>query len=570
MTSVPAGGGDRASGHTSSVATPGGVVRLAFRRARAGTALTTVMVSIHQVCEATTPVLVGLALDDAISEGDVGRTFAWVGALVGVYVVLSLCGNGAMPVGYRAATRAEHDLRQAVVARTLDPRGTTERRSTGETLSIASSDCQAVGGGGDGAASASSGLVALLVATTVLMLTSVRLGLVALTCVVVVVFVVPILARPLQRRSETQQAAVAQSSGLAVDLVEGLRVLGGLGAQEAAARRYRVVSQVARHARVRAGSAEAWFGGVTTTIGGLLLVAVAAVGSFLVLDGELTPGQLVASVGLAQFLVGPVSRLAYAGAGIATVRASARRVADLLSAPYAVEDPRTARDLRLPTDLGLRADGLAGTHLHGIDLDVAPGRLVGLVCEDPAARAELLDLLARRRDPSGGRVLLGGIDLRDAPLDLVRGALAVVPHDPDLFTESLGDLVGDQPAAALAAARADEVAHVVAEHGSVHQGLTLSGGQRQRLGLARALAADPPVLVLDEPTSALDALTEAQVAAGLRDLRAGSRTTLVVTSSPSLLDAADTVAVVVDGRVVARGTHRELLADPRYASVVLS
>ncbi|MGL5864153.1 MAG: ABC transporter transmembrane domain-containing protein, partial [Phycicoccus sp.] len=322
------------------------VVRMAFRQARAGTALTVLMACIHQVCEAVTPVIVGLALDDAIAEGSVTGAAAWIGLLAGVYVVLSLCGNGAVPVGVRASTRAEHDVRQAVVARVLDARGVVEERPTGETLSLASSDAEEVGRGVNAVSAGLSGLAALLVATVALFVTSATLGAVALVSVLVVVFVAPLLARPLQRRSTAQQEAVALSAGTAVDMVEGLRVLGGLGAQSSAVARYRATSQLSRRARVRAGAAEAVFEGVTSTIGGFLVVAVAAVGALLAIDGDITPGELVAGVGLAQFLVGPVSRIASAGAMAATVRASARRIADLLDTPYAV------RGVAAPTAAG--------------------------------------------------------------------------------------------------------------------------------------------------------------------------------------------------------------------------
>ncbi|WP_139977245.1 ABC transporter transmembrane domain-containing protein [Nocardioides litoris] len=546
-----------------------GVLRLAFARCRRSTAATAALLCLHQLCEASTPVVVGLAIDRAIAPGSVSQVFVWVGVLAAVYVVLSAAGNGAGPVAARAQTRAEHDVRQAVVERLVDPRGTTRPRSTGEVLSIVGSDAEKVGRTVHYLGVGVSGLVALLVASAVLMATSVVLGLVALASVVVSVLVVPLLARPLQTRSAAQQEAAAQSSGLAVDLVSGLRVLHGLGAQRHAADRFRGASQAARVARVRAGDAQSAIDGVTLVIGGLLLVAVAGVGAHLTVSGDLTPGELVAGVGLAQFLVGPVARLSWAAAGSATVRASASRIAEVLAAPYVVHDvPPGTGSGALGGGLDLRA--VHGSHLRGLDLHVEPGSTVGVVCDDLTARAELLDVLARRTDPTAGTLLLGGVDARDLPLDTLHRTVVVVPHEAALFTEPLGDVVGDDPALALAAARADDVAAALREHGSLHQGTTLSGGQRQRLSLARALAADPPVLVLDDPTTALDAVTEAGVADGLRGLRAGRRTTVVVTSSPALLAAADEVALVVDGVVAVRGPHADLVADERYAAAVLA
>ncbi|MDO9457317.1 ABC transporter ATP-binding protein [Nocardioides sp.] len=549
----------------------GGVVRLAFRNSRTGLFTTSFLLCVHQVCEATTPVIVGLAIDRAIAPGSVPKVLVWVAVLAAVYVVLSAAGNGAGPIGARASTRAEHDLRQRVVARLLDPRGTTEPQSTGSALSVAGSDAEKVGETVDVMAVGISGLVALLVASAALMLTSVTLGLVALGCVLVAVVVVPLLARPIQERSAAQQQAAADSSGLAVDLVEGLRVLHGLGAQRHAADRFRASSQAARRARVRAGTTEAALDGVTLVIAGFLLVAVAGVGAHLTIDGAISPGELVAGVGLAQFLVGPVARLSWAGAGIATVRASARRIADVLEAPYAVKDVATGHghDAR-QLGSGLRVTGLVTEHLDGLDLEVGPGELVAVVCDDLSARRELLDALARRRDPDGGTVLVGGVSSTDLALDDLHRAVAVVPHEATLFTEPLVDVVGETPGPALAAARADDVAASLVDDGSRHHGTTLSGGQRQRISLARALAADPPVLVLDDPTTALDAVTEAAVAQGLHALRAGRRTTIVVTSSPAVLAVADRVVLVDGGRAAAVGTHAALVADDRYAAAVLS
>lgn len=554
----------------------GGVVRLAFARSGRGAWLTALLVSIHQVCEATTPVIVGLALDDAISAGSVTGTLPWIGLLAAVYVVLSVCGNGAGPVAVRAATRAEHDVRQAVVTRVLDPRGMREERPAGETLSLASSDATEVGNGVHALAAGLSGVAALAVATVALFLTSVPLGLVALASVLLVAVVAPLLARPLQQRSGAQQAAAAGAAGVAVDLVEGLRVIGGLGAQRQAAARYRESSQVSRRARVRAGAAEALFEGVTSTIGGFLLVGVATAGALLALDGQLTAGQLVAGVGLAQFLVGPVSRIAYAGAMVATVRASALRIAALLDSPHALPgqatpDPDAGADAaaRGGSAATLVLDDVRGEHLRGVDLHVDEGELVALVADDLAERAELLDLLARRRPVEHGEVRVDGVAVESLPVETLRARVLVAPHDGSLFTEPLEQMLGEHAGPALRAAQAEDVAAQVRDDGSRHHGRNLSGGQRQRLGLARALAADPPLLVLDEPTSALDPLTEAAVARGLRDLRAG-RSTLVVTSSASLLGVADRVLLLRGGRVAAEGTHAALSQDDAYAAVVLA
>jgi ABC-type multidrug transport system fused ATPase/permease subunit len=207
---------------------------------------------------------------------------------------------------------------------------------------------------------------------------------------------------------------------------------------------------------------------------------------------------------------------------------------------------------------------------------VAPGELTAVVAGVPEQASAIADRLGRFADGDGVR--LGGVDLRDLPLEVVRRRVLVSEHDPRLFTGRLageldptGSAPPDRVPAALHTASAGDVLEALPDGLATEvaeRGRTFSGGQRQRLVLARALVADPEILVLVEPTSAVDAHTEARIADRLVAARAG-RATVVCTTSPLLLDRADKVALVADGRVVAEGTHRELLdTDPRYRAVV--
>ena len=372
---------------------------------------------------------------------------------------------------------------------------------------------------------------------------SVLLGLVVLAGVPLVLLASRVLARPLVGRAEAEQATLAAATGVATDIVTGLRVVKGIGAEGAADESYVRASRTALAARLAAVRSEGGYTAATGAITGLFLVVVAWVGGRLALDGAIGVGELVSGVGLAQFLIGPLERLTEVGPMLAGARGSARRVAELLAAPPTVRGGSGA----LPPD--------------------PPGALrAGPV--DAADAAALLDLLARDVD---GTVLLDGTDLRGVELDEARRAVLVARHDAALFEAVVRDATGAD-AAVLAAAGADEVLDALpggldAELGE--RGRTLSGGQRQRLVLARALAQRAPVLVLHDPTTAVDAATEHRIAAGLAALRAG-RTTLLVTSSPALLAGCRRVLLVVDGEVAAQGTHAELVADPRYRAAVLA
>jgi ABC-type multidrug transport system fused ATPase/permease subunit len=207
---------------------------------------------------------------------------------------------------------------------------------------------------------------------------------------------------------------------------------------------------------------------------------------------------------------------------------------------------------------------------------VEAGQLTAVVAGVSEEAAAIADRLGRFAD--GDEVRLGGVALRDLPLEVVRRRVLVSEHDPRLFTGRLGDELDPTGAAppervlaALDIASAGDVLEALPDgldSEVAERGRSFSGGQRQRLVLARALVADPEVLVLVEPTSAVDAHTEARIADGLAAARRG-RATVVCTTSPLLLDRADKVALVAGGRVVAEGTHRDLLdTEPRYRAVV--
>jgi ABC-type transport system involved in cytochrome bd biosynthesis fused ATPase/permease subunit len=248
-------------------------------------------------------------------------------------------------------------------------------------------------------------------------------------------------------------------------------------------------------------------------------------------------------------------------------RVSARRVCTVLALTPDVIDP----EVPLPSPP-------AGSPLHDArsGLTVAPGRLTAIVSDDPDESALLADRLGLAAAEVDGDVSLGGVPLTSLGRAEVRRRIVVSDTSAQLFSGRLGDGLdvtgaGDVDAA-LRTASAEDILDGLPERLDTvvaERGRSFSGGQRQRLVLARALTADPEVLVLVEPTSAVDAHTEARIAARLRAHRAG-RTTVVTTVSPLLLDTVDEVAFLVDGVVAATGTHAELLeTDSRYRAVVV-
>jgi putative ABC transport system ATP-binding protein len=535
----------------------------------------------HQGGEALVPVLVGVVIDGAVGTGDTGSLLFWLAVLGLDFLALSFSYRFGARRAWLADVRADQRMRHAVADRVLHPAGGAETgRLPGALTSIAVADAKRVGVLNFALPLGLAAFAALVVAAVSLLRISLPLGLLILLGTPPLLYAVHLLGKPLERRSGPEQERAAQASGVAADLVAGVRVLKGIGAEPAAVRRYTATSRDALAATLRATGAQAWYSGAVLAVNGLFLALVALVGGRLAAEGDITIGGLVSAVGLAQFLLGPLEIFGWVNGRFAQARASAARIAEVRSAAPAVSGGTAAPVADGPGHLrirGLRTPGLAA----GVDLDVAAGETVGLVVPDPAVAAALLQVLGREQDPQAGSVELDGVDLARMPPAAARAEVIVAAHDARLFAGTVLEnvLVGrgagpGDPAVdgAMRAAQADQVADALPDGRDTEiaeQGSSLSGGQRQRVALARALAAQARVLVLHDPTTAVDAVTEARIAAGLREVRAG-RTTLVLTTSPALLAAADRV-VVLDRDRRAEGSHAELLhTDAAYRELVLS
>lgn len=554
-----------------------------LRRVALGSALG----SVHQLGEALVPVLIGVVIDQAVDGQNAGRLALWLGVLAVMYVTLSWSFRLGAKAGERGAEEAAHTLRLAIVDRVLDARGGAEEgRLPGELANVATEDAKRVGAVNMALMAGIWALSGVTVAAVALLLTSVTLGLIVLLGTPVLLWLGHLLSKPLERRSEAEQDKAAHASGVAADLVAGLRVLKGLGAQDAAVERYRRTSRISLAATLRSARAESWQTGLVLALTGGFIALIALVGGRLALDGSLTLGQLVSAVGLALFLLGPLETFAWVNAELAQGRASAARVAEVLAAGHAVVDGDDPVAEPVRGELRLRGVRLGG--LDGLDLDLPAGQLTGIAVTDPAGAEALLRCLGRETDPESGSVELDGVPLTRLDPAGLRAAVLVAAHDAALFEGSLAaNVTPDEEsesgtadaepdlrtAHAMAAARADEVADSL-PHGTAtgvgEGGRSLSGGQRQRVLLARALRAGPPVLVVHDPTTAVDTVTEARIASGLREFRQG-RTTIVVTNSPALLAVTDRVILLDAGRVGAEGTHADLVrTDATYRTAVLA
>ena len=513
------------------------------------------------------PVLIGVVIDRAVAPTEAQQMVLWSALLCVHFAVLSTAYRLGSRIGFRALQEESHRLRTEVSALVLSPRGARTDRLPGDVLSIATGDADAVATVLRHLTFTVVGLAGLAVSAVVLATIDLLVAAVVLVGVPLVLVVTQVVAPRLAHRAHARQEAVGRATGLATDLVRGLRPLKGIGAEGVAHRRYREESREAMRASVAAARWEGGLHGSTAGLSLAFLAAVALVAGQRALAGEMSIGELVAVVGLAQFVAEPMGMVAYLVAAIARSRASARRIVELLAAP-----PLVLHGDRVATGDGLAVAAVTHRSLRGLSIDVPAGSVVAVVVEDPADAAALMDLLRGESAPASGQVLLGGVPLTELAIEESRRLLVVAEHHVDLFEGTLRSnvdplevLPDDRLAAVLRASAADDLP----DEPVTVNGTTLSGGQRQRLGLARALAADPPVLVLHDPTTAVDAVTEQRIADRFGGVRRADGATLVLTSSPALLARADVVVHVAGGRVVATGSHADLAGDEGYRTAVL-
>jgi putative ABC transport system ATP-binding protein len=557
--------------------TGGRLLRRSIRRHRGRSAAGVVLLAGHQAAEALVPVMIGVIIDQAVGTGGVLALLWWVLVLGVLFASLTTSWRLGARHLVVAMQRETHQLRMEVVSRVLDPRGHRTGMRAGEVLQVATSDAERAATVLEAGSMGMAAMVALAVSAVSLLTINVPLGLVVLVGVPLLVAGLQVLSPLLTRRAAAAQETAGETTALATDLVRGVRALRGIGAQASAADTYRASSRTTLRASLRAATTNGVYLGINTATSGLFLAAVAGFAGWLALDGRITIGELITVVGLAQFISEPVRLLGLAGQLAAQARASAARLVRVLTAP-AVLIPGTRTDVPAA---GVRLRDVSYRTLDGLSLELAPGEAVGVVGYDQRDCDALLELLSGTVPASEyqGMVCVGGVPLAELDLGASRGAVLVEQHDVALFEGTLRSNLNagvehqeETIAAAVTAAAANDIlaAHPEGlDHPVTDRGTTLSGGQRQRIGLARALAAGPPVLVLHEPTTAVDAVTEERIAHGLARLRAPAGT-LLVTASPALLAVTDRVLVLDGGRITVTGTHAELSeVDSRYRETVL-
>ncbi|MFD6313413.1 ABC transporter ATP-binding protein [Streptomyces nigra] len=535
------------------------------RRQAARSAAGALISSVWMVLLAATPYLLSRAVDDGLADGDRGALLGWTAALFGVGAF-----NAWLSImRHRTMTRVRMDANFRTVKVLIDQAvrlgaALPRRIGAGEVVTIGVGDVQTIStsltvvGPGMGA------VVAYLVVAGLLVSVSVPIAVVVLLGMPLIgVLVGPLLGRLQGAETEYRELQGVLTARI-TDLAGGLRVLNGLGGKGLVADAFRSDSRRLRAQGYRVGAVTSWVQALGVGLPTLFLAVVTWLAARLAAQGAITVGELVAVYGYVAVLVMPVAFFIECGYQVSRGVVAARRVVRFLRLEP-MEDTGTREAPAGPAPLEDPESGVR----------VLPGRLTALAGARPADAVAVVDRIGRYT-PSAAT--WGGVPLSEIPAARVRGRILVADHEADLFAGPLRELVSgsaDRDDEAIARAVRTAVAEDVVrglpdglDSPVDAQGRSLSGGQRQRVRLVRALLADPEVLLAVEPTSALDAHTEARVAERLREERAG-RTTVVTTTSPLVLDRADVVHYLVDGKVAATGTHRALLEEePGYRSLV--
>ncbi|WP_346174252.1 ABC transporter ATP-binding protein [Streptomyces cuspidosporus] len=551
---------------------------------------------LHMAALVCFPVAIGFGVQAVVDRS--GARLALAGGLMAGLTALTALGDtmlhrAAVTNWITAAARV-----QQLLARKAVELGSalTRRVAAGEVVAVSTGDVEKIGWFVESLSRFTAAAITTVGVCVALVVYQPALGLVvALGVPALALAVFPLLPRA-TRRADEQREKAGRATELASDTVAGLRVLRGIGGEELFLSRYRQASQEVRTAAVRSARMWALIAAVQVALPGLLLIGVVWYGATLAREGRIAVGELVTVYSAVTFLLFPLRNFEEIAMAYSFSRPSARRAARVLAlrrSSSGARDPGADAAAGGPD-----GEGLGGDLYDPASGVLAPaGRLTAVVCGDPDLAGRLADRLGGHAPDDGGAVeaepgrapsaLLGGVPLDEVPLEAARRAVLVQDKDPVLLSGTLAELL-DVPrsgavtvAEALEAAQCGDVLDALARASAdgsgaadpldariTERGRSLSGGQRQRLALARSLVTDPEVLVLDEPTSAVDSHTEARIAQGLRRLRAG-RTTVVFTSSPLLLDRADRVVFLADGKAAAAGGHRDLLAtEPGYRAVV--
>ena len=412
-----------------------------------------------------------------------------------------------------------------------------------------------------------------------MLFTSLKLTSLVLLIVPAVIIPILTLGRKLRRLSRENQDWIASSSGNASEALGAVQTIQAYTHEKLSIKAFNEVSEKAFYSARKRISTRAWMTAIVIFFVFSGIVGVLWIGARDVRSGAISTGVLVQFVIYAVMVAGAVAALSEILGELQRAAGATERLVELLNLRDFVKDPAQAKEFKDPVigeiefdlvdfEYPSRPDNLA---LSELDFKIEPGETVAFVGPSGAGKSTIFQLLLRFYDPKSGRVKIDGIDLKELSREKFRNNIAVVPQDPIIFAMSAIENIRfgrpnasdeDVFAAAKAASAHDFIKNLPESYETFvgERGIMLSGGQKQRIAIARAILRDAPILLLDEATSALDSENELAVKTAVEAL-SQNRTTLIVAHRLATVKKADRIIVLNEGKVVANGTHEELLAN---------
>jgi ATP-binding cassette, subfamily B, bacterial len=531
------------------------------------------------------PILVRFSIDRGIADGEL--LWLWVSLIAVAGVAVGTFTALRRYFAFREARWTETRLRERLFNHILSLHvGYHDRAQTGQLMSRSSSDLQQIQSFVVMIPITMSNLGMILAATIILFATDPLLAFIALAPLPLVNVAGRRFSQSIHSAVLQVQAEQAELATVVEETIGGVRVVKGFGAEEVQSKRLRKEADDIRGVSIRAARIRAKYLPAIDLLPQLGLIAVLGIGGMRVINGDLTLGQLVQFNFFVALLVSPLRMLGMTIAWAQRAGAALERVNEVLDAVPAVVDPE--RPQQLPDSTGRGAVSFRSVRfgydpeapvLDGFDFDLEAGQSVALVGATGSGKSTVARLLVRFYDVDDGRICIDGIDVRDLAVNDVRRAVGIVFEDTLLFHDTVAaniafaqpdaDMETVERAARLAGAH-DFIMGLPEAYDTLlgERGFSLSGGQRQRIAIARAILADPRILVLDDATSAVDPSKEHEIRSAMATVMDG-RTTIVIAHRAGTIALADTVVLLDQGRVIASGPHQELLdTEPRYRDVL--
>jgi ABC-type multidrug transport system fused ATPase/permease subunit len=524
------------------------------------------------------PYLIKVAIDQHIAGGDVPGLMRIAALLAGVFLGTYVATAGQQYqlswVGQRVLASLRAQLFRHLQAL---PLGYHDQHIVGVTVSRVINDVAVINDLlSQGLVTILGDSVVLMGILTIMLAMDLRLALLSFTVLPLMLLLTVWFARRAQVAFRDTRVRIAAVVGDLAENLTGIRVIQAFAQEETSQERFDDVNRANRDALIGAMSLSFVFLPSVEFLGVLATAIVLWFGGRAVAGGEITLGVVVAFLAYVARFFQPIRELSQIYTTMQAAMAGGERVLQLLDTPPVIADwPGAVEMPPIAGRVELRAVSFAYRGdtrvLHNVDLTIEPGQSVALVGPTGAGKTSIANLIARLYEVSEGAVLIDGLDVRDVTLHSLRGQMGLVPQEPFLFSGSIADNIRfarpEAPESAVVEAAQlanahDFVGALPDGYGTLilEGGVNLSVGERQLVCIARAVLADPRILILDEATASVDTLTEALIQEALRRLLAG-RTAIVIAHRLSTVRDADVICVVEGGRIVERGRHEDLLAQ---------